>query len=78
MKRAKKFETFDELKSSETKTSDYRLSLAKHSEFEKAMKEINQAKAILLETSMKADSAAMVQTRQRFEKLLQDKTINGV
>ena len=45
MKRAKKFETFDELKSSETKTSDYRLSLAKHSEFEKVMKKIMDAKS---------------------------------
>lgn len=45
MKRVKKFETFDELKSSKTKTSDYRLSLAKHSEFEKVMKEIMDAKS---------------------------------
>ncbi|MGH7495036.1 MAG: hypothetical protein ACREOO_21900 [bacterium] len=31
-----------------------------------------QAKATLLQTSMKADSAGLVQTRQRFERLLQD------
>lgn len=45
MKKANKFETFYELKSSETETSDYRLSLAKHSEFEKLMKEIMDAKS---------------------------------
>lgn len=39
---------------------------------EKAAKEFNQAKALLLEVSMKGDSAAMVQVRQRFEKLLEN------
>jgi tetratricopeptide (TPR) repeat protein len=34
--------------------------------------EFNQAKSQLLETSMKADSAGMVQARQRFEKLLEN------
>jgi hypothetical protein len=34
--------------------------------------EFNQAKAMLLEVSMKADSAGMVQARQRFEKLLEN------
>jgi hypothetical protein len=38
-------------------------------QLEKIGKEFNQAKAMLLEVSMKADSAAMVQARQRFEKL---------
>ncbi len=45
MKRAKKYETFDKLKSSETKTSDFRLALAKHSELEKVMKEIMSGKS---------------------------------
>jgi tetratricopeptide (TPR) repeat protein len=39
---------------------------------EKAVKEFNQAKAMLLEVSMKADSAGMVRARQRFEKLLEN------
>ncbi|MCI0693440.1 tetratricopeptide repeat protein [candidate division KSB1 bacterium] len=39
---------------------------------EKVGKEFNQAKAMLLEVSMKADSAGMVQARQRFEKLLEN------
>lgn len=34
--------------------------------------EFNQAKAMLLDVSMKGDSAAMLQVRQRFEKLLQN------
>jgi tetratricopeptide (TPR) repeat protein len=38
----------------------------------KITKEFNQAKAMLLQVSMKADSAAMVQARQRFEQLLQN------
>jgi tetratricopeptide (TPR) repeat protein len=39
---------------------------------EKVAEEFNQAKAMLLEVSMKGDSAAMVQARQRFEKLLEN------
>jgi tetratricopeptide (TPR) repeat protein len=39
---------------------------------QKITKEFNQAKAMLLEVSMKADSAGMVQARQRFEKLLEN------
>ncbi len=42
---------------------------------EKAVKEFNQAKAMLLEVSMKADSAGMVQARQRFEKLLENSQV---
>jgi len=34
--------------------------------------EFNQAKTVLLEVSIKADSAGMVQARQRFEKLLEN------
>ncbi len=39
---------------------------------QKITKEFNQAQAMLLEVSMKADSAGMVQARQRFEKLLEN------
>lgn len=43
--------------------------------FNNAAKEFAQAKTMLLEVTMKADSAAIVQARQRFERLLQDKQI---
>jgi hypothetical protein len=45
MKKVKKYETFDELKSGEPKTSNHRAALAKHTEFEKVMKEIAAAKS---------------------------------
>ena len=44
MKSAKKYETFEQLKADDTKAPDYRLTLARHSAFEKAMKEIMSAK----------------------------------
>ncbi len=36
-----------------------------------------QAKAMLLEATIKSDSSAMVQTRQRFERLLEDKRVSS-
>ena len=40
MKKVRKFDTFDELKSSETDPADYALSLKRHSVFEAVIKEI--------------------------------------
>jgi len=40
MKKAKKYTTFNELKSSESRTSDYSLALKRHSDFEKMIREI--------------------------------------
>jgi tetratricopeptide (TPR) repeat protein len=42
-----------------------------------AAEEFAQAKALLLDVTMKGDSAAIVQARQRFERLLQDEQITG-
>ena len=44
MKTVKKYATFGELKSNEKKTLDARLSLKKHDEFEKIIKEIKTTK----------------------------------
>lgn len=44
MKAVKKFATFEELKSYETKTTNYEVSLKKHSNFEKVIKEIRYNK----------------------------------
>lgn len=45
MKKAKKYSTFEELKSSDIKTSvDRVLTLKKHSDYENLMREIMQAK----------------------------------
>ena len=40
MKKAEKFTTFDELKSSESNTLNTALTMKKHSEFEKVIREI--------------------------------------
>ena len=45
MKKAKKYASFEELKSSEMKTSDYRLAFEKHEELERVMKEMMSVKA---------------------------------
>lgn len=45
MKTVKKYTTFGELKSNEKKTLDASLSLKKHNEFEKVIKEIKTIKA---------------------------------
>lgn len=50
----------------------YSISLTTACHAQKITKEFKQAKAMLLEVSMKADSAGMVQARQRFEKLLEN------
>ena len=49
MEKAKMYKTFDELKSSEGKTSDYSLALKKHTDFERFIKEI-----MLLKTNRKS------------------------
>jgi tetratricopeptide (TPR) repeat protein len=50
----------------------YSISLITSCQAQKITKEFDQAKAMLLEVSMKGDSAAMVQARRRFEKLLEN------
>jgi len=40
MKKVKKFTSFEDLKSSENKTIDLKLALEKHSNFEKAIRDI--------------------------------------
>jgi tetratricopeptide (TPR) repeat protein len=50
----------------------YSISLITSCQAQKITKEFNQAQAMLLEVSMKADSAGMMQARQRFEKLLEN------
>jgi hypothetical protein len=44
MKPVKKFTTFEDLKSCESKTTDHSLSLKKHNDFEKVIKDIRSAK----------------------------------
>jgi hypothetical protein len=44
MKTVSKFTSFADLKSSESETADYKSRLKKHNDFEKAMKEIYEAK----------------------------------
>lgn len=46
MNAVKKYTTFDELKSSEIKTTKYALSLKKHNEFEKVILDIRSNKNI--------------------------------
>lgn len=44
MKTAKKYSTFEELKSSEEKTMDHKASIIKHNEFERIIKAIYSIK----------------------------------
>ncbi len=44
MKAVKKFETFEDLKSYESKTMNYEVSLKKHNNFEKVIKDIRSNK----------------------------------
>lgn len=44
MKAVKKFETFEDLKSYESKTINYEVSLKKHSDFEKVIKDLRANK----------------------------------
>jgi len=44
MKTVKKFTSFEDLKSSESQTADDKLSLKKHNDFEKVIKEIYSSK----------------------------------
>ncbi len=46
MKAVKKFTTFEDLKSYESKTVDYAVSLKKHNEFEKVIKDIKSNKVL--------------------------------
>lgn len=46
VKTAKKYTTFEDLKSSEETTMDYKISLKKHTEFEKVIKAIYAVKVL--------------------------------
>ena len=45
MKTVKKYSTFEDLKSSEERILDYKLSMKRHSEFEKVIKSISSINA---------------------------------